>query len=73
MGATLDSIPYALLLPVAFFLAMAPIHPLPHLVEKLIMLKGGTLIKPLDIFDLAMHSAPLLVLGAKLIRDYVLR
>jgi len=73
MGASLDAIPYTMLLPIALFLAVAPISPMPHLVEKLIMLKGGTLVKPLDIFDLFLHTAPLVVLGAKLLKDYVLQ
>ena len=69
----LDSIPYSLLIMIALFLAVAPIIPMPHLVEKLIMLKSGTLIKPMDFFDLLLHSVPLLILAAKLIKDYALK
>jgi len=43
---------------------------MPHFVEKLIMLKNGTLNKPIDIFDLFYHSAPLILLIIKFIRDY---
>lgn len=45
------------------FLAIAPwpAEPIPHLVQKLGFLAEGTLTKPIDIFDLAMHGGPLLV------------
>jgi hypothetical protein len=32
------------------------------------MLAAGTLVKPLDIFDLLMHGAPLALLALKLLR-----
>ncbi len=67
---TLDSIPYGALVPVAILMALAPFYPVPHLVEKLGMLKNGTLVKPLDIFDLLWHLAPILLLAAKLGKDY---
>ena len=52
----------------AIWLAVAPIVPEPHLVEKWRMLSQGTLTRPLDVFDLLLHTVPLLVLLAKLIR-----
>lgn len=64
----LDSIPLWLIIAVAAWMAVAPIVPEPHLVEKLRMLAQGTLKQPLDIFDLAFHAAPLLVLALKLLR-----
>lgn len=64
----LDRIPLSLLAPVAVLLALAPFTPEPHLWEKLKMLAAGTLVKPLDIFDLLMHGAPLALLGLKLLR-----
>ncbi len=64
----LDSIPFILLAPLAVFLALAPFTPEPHLWEKLKMLQAGTLVKPIDIFDLFLHGAPLLVLVLKLLR-----
>ena len=67
----LDNIPYRILIPIALWLAIAPISPAPHLVEKLTMLKNGELSKPLDVFDLLLHSVPLILLAAKLLRDYV--
>ncbi len=48
---------------------LAPFKPIPHVVEKLIMLKNGALNKPIDIFDLFFHLAPLILLIAKAIKD----
>lgn len=64
----LDRIPMSVLLPVAVLLALAPFAPEPHLWEKLKMLANGTLSRPIDIFDLLMHGAPLVVLVLKLAR-----
>lgn len=64
----LDSIPLGMLVVVAVLLGLAPFVPEPHLWEKLKMLAAGALVRPLDIFDLLMHSAPVLLLGAKLWR-----
>lgn len=61
----LDRIPYVLLLPLAVFLALAPFTPEPHLWEKLRMLFAGTLVRPIDIFDLFLHGAPLIILLLK--------
>ena len=47
---------------IAGWLAVAPIVPEPHLVEKLRMLSQGQLTRPIDIFDLAYHTVPLLLL-----------
>ena len=41
----------------------------PHLIEKLRMLSEGTLVKPIDIFDLLLHSVPLVLLAVRLWRD----
>ena len=62
----LDKIPLGLLLPVAVLLALAPLSPEPHLWEKLKMLFEGTLVRPIDIFDLLMHGTPLVLLALKL-------
>lgn len=64
----LDSIPLWLIVAVAAWMAVAPMVPEPHLIEKLRMLSQGTLKRPLDIFDLLFHLAPLVVLGLKLLR-----
>lgn len=52
----------------ALTLGLAPFFPEPHIIEKLRMLSQGTLNRPLDIFDLAFHAAPWLLLVAKLVR-----
>ena len=65
----LDKLPYSTLIIGSILLGLAPFFPIPHLLEKLIMLKDGNLKKPIDIFDLLMHSAPLLLLALKLYRD----
>lgn len=63
----LDRIPYSLLLPLAIVMALAPFSPEPHLWEKLKMLAAGTLVRPIDIFDLFLHGAPLALVALKLL------
>jgi len=63
----LDSIPYIYIIPLAILLALAPFSPEPHLWEKLNMLFAGTLVRPIDIFDLFLHGTPLLVLIMKVL------
>jgi hypothetical protein len=63
-----DKLPVKPLLVVAVFFALAPFQPEPHLFEKLRMLSEGTLSRPIDIFDLFMHSFPLVLLAIRLIR-----
>ncbi|MCX7999153.1 MAG: hypothetical protein N3A69_09430 [Leptospiraceae bacterium] len=65
----LDKISYPLLVVSAILLGLAPFYPMPHLVEKILMLKDGNLKKPIDIFDLFMHSAPFIILALKIWRD----
>ncbi|MBE0575666.1 MAG: RND transporter [Desulfuromonadales bacterium] len=60
-------IPWAVLIPVAVLLGLAPFRPEPHLLEKLRMLAEGQLIRPVDIFDLILHGAPLLLVLGKLL------
>ncbi|GAA6143761.1 hypothetical protein [Hydrogenophaga sp. 5NK40-0174] len=64
----LDRIPLAGLLIIALWLAVAPITPEPHLIEKWRMLTEGTLVRPIDIFDLFLHTTPLVLLGIRLVR-----
>jgi hypothetical protein len=64
----IDRIPLYLLILVAAWMAVAPINPEPHLVEKVRMLSQGTLTKPLDIFDLLYHLAPMVLLAIKVWR-----
>jgi hypothetical protein len=70
-GRWLDAVPLLPVLVVALLLGLAPFVPEPHLVEKIRMLVNGTLNRPIDIFDLAYHSLPVLLLLAKLIRGRV--
>ena len=66
MRKFLEQIPSPALLVVAIFLAIAPIFPQPHLIEKIGMLFHGELVRPVDIFDLLFHTAPLVLLIWKL-------
>jgi hypothetical protein len=68
MLAYLDQIPLTLLIVFALALGLAPFVPEPHLWEKLKMLAAGTLTRPIDIFDLLMHAAPVVLLALKLLR-----
>lgn len=64
----LDQIPLSLIILACLTLGLAPFVPEPHIWEKLKMLAAGTLVKPVDIFDMAMHAAPFVVLALKLAR-----
>jgi len=64
----LDRIPLVALIIAALALGLAPLTPEPHLWEKLKMLFNGTLIQPIDIFDLLMHASLPLLLVIRLIR-----
>ncbi|MFZ5751863.1 MAG: RND transporter [Pseudomonadota bacterium] len=68
MLALIDRIPLGVAILAALTLGLAPFVPEPHLWEKLKMLVSGTLVRPLDWFDLVLHAAPWLVLAAKLLR-----
>ena len=65
MLSWLDRLPWIWLLLLAAWMAIAPITPEPHLVEKLRMMVRGELVRPLDILDLAMHAAPLCLVAIK--------
>ena len=52
MWGILDKIPYSILIIAAVFMILAPFRPMPHVFEKLMMLKNGILNRPIDIFDL---------------------
>ncbi|WP_428541185.1 RND transporter [Profundibacter sp.] len=62
----LDNISLPTLIMAALLLGLAPFVPEPHIWEKIKMLKAGTLKRPLDWFDLLLHTAPFVVLVAKL-------
>ena len=65
----LANLPMSLLLAVAILVAVAPVVPEPHLVEKLRMLAHGELRRPIDIFDLLFHVTPLVLVVLKLVAD----
>jgi hypothetical protein len=69
MLAILDKIPYSILIVIAVLMILAPFRPMPHVLEKLIMLKNGTLTKPIDIFDLFFHLIPTTILLLKIYRS----
>lgn len=64
----LDKIPWHLAIIAALTLGLAPFFPEPHIWEKLKMLARGTLVKPIDIFDLLMHATPWLLVLTKAAR-----
>ncbi len=68
MFSWIDKLNVKALLVVAVLFALAPFQPEPHLVEKLRMLYHGDLVRPIDIFDLFLHSMPLVLLAIRLIR-----
>lgn len=59
------AIPWPVAVAAALTLGLAPFVPRPHIVEKLAMLRAGTLRRPLDIFDLLFHAVPWLILALK--------
>ncbi|WP_133486392.1 RND transporter [Aliiroseovarius marinus] len=63
----IDEMPFSLILIACLTLGLAPFAP-PHIWEKLVMLASGTLVKPVDIFDLLLHGAPWILLILKLVR-----
>ncbi len=68
VGRWLDRVPLPWLVAIAAWLAVAPVFPEPHLWEKLKMLAAGTLRRPIDVFDLVFHAAPLALLAWRLSR-----
>jgi len=63
-----DSIPFWVFAVAAVMMAIAPLFPMPHLAEKVLMLLDGNLVKPIDIFDLFWHSLFPILLLVKSIR-----
>ena len=57
-----------MLVVIAILLGIAPLSSEPHLIEKSKMLLDGTLVKPIDIFDLFMHGTPAVLLLIRLSR-----
>jgi len=65
----LDKIPYSILIILTIWMLVVPIKLMPHAVEKVLMLINGTLIKPIDIFDLFFHLFPLVLLILKFVQN----
>jgi hypothetical protein len=63
----LENTPWFVLIIAAVLLGLAPFGSEPHLVEKWRMLFAGTLRKPIDWFDLVMHTTPIALLILKAI------
>jgi hypothetical protein len=66
MNRFLDNLSFPMLILIAVLLGTAPIGSEPHLIEKINMLMAGTLVKPIDIFDLVLHSTPIILLLLKI-------
>ena len=60
-------IPWWIVIVGCLTLGLAPFQPLPHLVEKTMMLFDGELYRPIDVFDLLLHSAFPALLVTKII------
>ena len=62
----LDALPFGVLLIVCLTWGLAPFVPEPHIWEKLKLLAAGDLTRLVDIFDLALHGLPWVLLLLKL-------
>ncbi len=69
MEKFLASFSYSTLILFAVLMLLAPFAPMPHVVEKIIMLKRGELKRAIDIFDLFFHFIPTFLLLLKLFYD----
>lgn len=66
MARLLDDLPLSLIVVMALTIGLAPFTPEPHIWEKLKMLVAGTLVRPIDWFDLVLHGTPWIILAIKL-------
>jgi hypothetical protein len=66
MEQFLDKMPWGIIIIFCLTLGLAPYKP-PHIVEKITMLFQGRLTRPLDWFDLVLHSVPWVLLLLKLV------
>lgn len=64
----LDKIPYSTLILFSVVMLLLPFRPMPHVVEKIIMLANGELVKAIDIFDLFYHLSPSILLVIKIFK-----
>ena len=65
-----DLLDYRFLIPLVLILGFAPFYPQPHIVEKIRMLAGGTLKRPVDVFDLFWHAWPFALLAYRIFQDF---
>ncbi|MBA86109.1 MAG: RND transporter [Rhodobacteraceae bacterium] len=65
----IDQISWTTVLLICATLGLAPFVPEPHIWEKLKMLAAGTLVAPLDWFDLLFHGLPWGVALLKAVRS----
>ena len=61
-----DNISFGMIIIFCLTLGLAPFSP-PHVVEKIMMLLKGNLVKPIDWFDLFFHGSPWILLALKAI------
>jgi len=64
MGEFLARIDWSIVILLCLSLGLAPYKP-PHIWEKLVMLSKGTLVRPIDWFDLVLHGIPWVLLILK--------
>jgi hypothetical protein len=64
----LNRIPWILIIVACLTLGLAPFNP-PHVWEKLKMLLGGTLSRPIDWFDFFLHGTPWILLLLKILAN----
>ena len=65
MSRALEGVPWAGVVIACATLGLAPFLPIPHVLEKLLMLLRGQLVRPIDWFDLVLHGSPWALLAAK--------
>lgn len=61
-----SKIPWGVIIILCLTLGLAPFKP-PHIVEKITLLIQGRLVRPIDWFDLILHSVPWVLLVLKLL------
>ncbi len=65
----IDKLPYSVLIAAALIMLSVPVTPMPHVVEKIMMLKEGRLTALVDIFDLIFHLLPACLLALKFMHN----
>ena len=60
-------LPWSMIILFCLTLGLAPFFTIPHVWEKLKMFSSGTLVRPIDCFDLIMHAAPWILVLNKIV------